>query len=284
MRGTHPERPLDELIRRALPVTPGGRMLVACSGGPDSVALASVIARIAAAKECTAALGHVNHGIRPSASQDEAVALSAGARLGLEVHVAAVQARSDEASLRDARYDALLELARRSGAAAVLTAHTAEDQAETVLLALFRGTGPQGLGGMPPSRPLGEGVDLVRPALRVGRAQLRAELYRAALPYALDPSNADPRYRRTRVREALALLRQDFPRLDEAIARCAELVRDEEAQNERADARRALRTVLDERGLLRDVPFERIEAALDVRQPGRRVFLKRGVEIVTERP
>jgi tRNA(Ile)-lysidine synthase len=186
--------------------------------------------------------------------------------------------------LREARYAALLALARRTCATAVLTAHTAEDQAETVLLALFRGTGPQGLGGMPPRRLLGEGVELVRPLLRAARAQVRGELHRAALPYALDPGNTDPRYRRTAVRAALAALRTEFPRPDEAVARCAELVRDEAEQNERATARRALRSVLDERGLLRDVPFERIEAALDVRGPGRRVFLKRGVEIVTERP
>ncbi|HEX3465306.1 MAG TPA: tRNA lysidine(34) synthetase TilS, partial [Candidatus Elarobacter sp.] len=179
----------------------GVRMLVACSGGPDSVALAALLDRLAREDGAELALAHVNHGTRASSDQDECVVLSVGARLGRRVAIARpALARDDEAALRDARYAALAELARREGARIVVTAHTAEDQTETVLLALFRGTGLAGLAGMPVRRALADGVDLVRPVLRVTHAELATELRRSGLPYAIDPTNAQLRYRRNALR------------------------------------------------------------------------------------
>jgi tRNA(Ile)-lysidine synthase len=222
MRGARPERTLDAAVSRAVRVPRGGRVLVACSGGPDSVALASVTARLAAGGRWEPVLAHVNHGRRASAGQDECVALSAGERLGCRVVVARPPiGRDDEASLRDARYAALAALAAREGAPVVVTAHTAEDQTETVLLALFRGTGTAGLAGMPERRPLAAGVELVRPLLRVSRRELATELRTGGLPYALDPTNAELRYRRNALRGPLAELRRDFPHLDRAVARWA---------------------------------------------------------------
>ncbi len=252
-------------------------MLVATSGGPDSVVLAAVLDRIGRADGFEVVLGHVNHGTRPSAWQDECVVLALGARLDRPVRIAAVSVPDDEASLRAARYDALAGLARAAGATAVATAHTAEDQTETVLLALFRGTGLDGLAGMPPRRPLVAGIDLIRPLLRIPRGDVSAELHRLALPAAVDPSNAELRYRRNALRARLADLRADFPDLDAAVARCAEIVRAERAGDDRAAARDDLRRRLRERDLLRDIPFERIEAALDA--PHARVFLKPGVAV-----
>ncbi len=267
MRGARPERALDRLVRPALPAD-AGRLLLACSGGPDSVALAALLARLARAVGYELVLGHVNHGARPSAEQDECVVLSVAARLGCPVRVARPPWRgSSEAALREARYAALAELAQALGAAAVVTAHTAEDQTETVLLALFRGSGLDGLAGMPVRRPLAAGVDLVRPLLRVTRAELATELRRSGLPYALDPSNALPRYRRNRLRAALAELRPGFPGLDRAVARCAEIVRDDLAGTPRGRRRRALRERLRARGALRDVSFAALEAALDADAP-----------------
>jgi tRNA(Ile)-lysidine synthase TilS/MesJ len=130
---------------------------------------------------------------------------------------------------------------------------------------------------MPPARELIPGMRLVRPLLRATHDDLQGELGRSALPYALDPSNATARYRRSVLRTALAGLREEFPSLDRAVARCAEIVRDELAGSERAVARRTLRERLRERGELRDIPFERIEAALDA-GPDARVFLKTGLE------
>lgn len=278
MRGARPERALDLLVRSSVRFERGVRACVACSGGPDSVALASLLDRLAREDDYELVLAHVNHGVRRSADQDEAVVLSVGARLGRRVAVARPQLeRADEATLREARYAALVHLARDAGAQAVATAHTAEDQTETVLLALFRGTGLTGLAGMPPRRPLAEGIDLVRPVLRATHAELATELRRSALPYALDPTNADRRYRRGALRGQLDALRAEFPQLDRAIARCASIVRGELEGTDRARARRALRERLRAQDLLRDVPFERIEAALDAAERGTREHEREGV-------
>jgi len=279
MRGARPGTFLDTRVRRALRVSPGSTVVVATSGGPDSVVLAAVLDRIGRADDFSVLLAHVNHGLRASAWQDECVVLSLGARLERPVRVAAVRAGDDEAALRTARYAALEAIARDCGANAIATAHCAEDQTETVLLALFRGSGPDGLAGMPPRRLLAEGLDLVRPFLRVTHAELHAELRRIGLPYALDPTNAQVRYRRNALRARLDDLRADFPQLDASVARCAEIVRAERSGDERARARKDLRDRLRERDLLRDIPFERIEAALDA-APGARVFLKPGVAAV----
>jgi tRNA(Ile)-lysidine synthase len=269
VRGARPERALDAVIRSAVRFERGVRVCVACSGGPDSVALAALLDRLAREDGYDVVLAHVNHGVRASAAQDECVVLSIGARLGRRVVVARPRvAGDDEAALRAARYAALAQLAGAAGASIVATAHTAEDQTETVLLALFRGTGVDGLAGMPPRRPLAEGVELVRPVLRVTHAELATELRRSALPYALDPTNAQTRYRRNALRAPLAALREEFPRLDRAVARCAAIVRGELERSGRAQARSALRDVLRKRNLLRDVPFERIEAMLDAGERG----------------
>ena len=284
MRGAKPGRAIDAEVRRVARHVrskgAGSTVVAAVSGGPDSVVLAAVLDRIARDDGFALILAHVNHGLRASAWQDACVVLSLGARLERPVRSCVLQAmKEDEATLRDARYAALERIAREAGAATVLTAHTAEDQTETVLLALFRGTGLDGLAGIPPVRELAAGIALVRPFLRLPRAELRAELHRLALPYALDPTNAQTRYRRNALRASLEHLRADFPQLDRAVARCAEIVRAERAGDARAVERRALRERLRGGGLLADVPFERIEAALEAGPRGR-VFLKRGVESI----
>jgi tRNA(Ile)-lysidine synthase len=279
MRGARPGAFLDARVRRVLRVPAGATVVVATSGGPDSVVLAAVLDRVGRADDFDVVLAHVNHGLRPSAWQDECVVLALGARLDRPVRVAAVEAAADEAALRTARYAALERIARDCGAGVVATGHCAEDQTETVLLALFRGSGLDGLAGMPPRRPLAAGIDLVRPLLRFTHAELHAELRRTGLPYALDPSNELARYRRNALRARLDDLRADFPQLDASVARCAEIVRAERAGDDRARARNDLRERLRERDLLRDIPFERIEAALDA-APDARVFLKPGVEVV----
>jgi tRNA(Ile)-lysidine synthase TilS/MesJ len=121
---------------------------------------------------------------------------------------------------------------------------------------------------MPPRRPLTERVELLRPVLRVTHAELATELRRSALPYALDPTNEQTRYRRNALRAPLAALREEFPRLDRAVARCAAIVRGEFERSGRGQARSALREDLRKRNLLRDVPFERIEAMLDAGERG----------------
>jgi tRNA(Ile)-lysidine synthase len=277
LRGAKPERALDTLVRKAVAFAPGELVLLACSGGPDSVALASVLDRVAREDGFALHLAYVNHATRESAWQDECVVLSVGARLDRAVTtLAATPDGDDEAALRSARYAALEKCAFELHAASIATAHTAEDQTETVLLALFRGTGLDGLAGIAPSRPLTGEVRLVRPLLRATHEELSAELYRSALPYAIDPTNAELRYRRNALRAALGGLREEFPQLDRAVARCAQIVRDEIADPERAAARRELRERLRAHGDLRDIPFERIEAVLDA-HPEAHVFLRPGL-------
>ncbi|HXP94185.1 MAG TPA: tRNA lysidine(34) synthetase TilS [Candidatus Binatia bacterium] len=282
MRGAKPERAIAALVEGQLDLQPQSTVVVACSGGPDSVALAELTVAAASRRDARVVLAHVNHGVRPSSDQDEFVVVSVAMRLNCAVRIArCVAERGDEAHLRELRYAALVEIARDCGATAIVTAHTAEDQTETVLLALFRGTGLEGIAGMPPRRAIEPGIDLVRPLLRVTHEQLRAEILREALPYALDPTNEATVYRRNALRAVLGELRREFPHLDASIARCSEIVRDELAGSRLAERRRAIRDRLRGAGELADVPFERIEAAVRAfeRNSRARVFLKQGVEI-----
>jgi len=255
---------------------------VACSGGPDSVALASLLAELKNKLELTLTLGHVNHAQRASAWQDEAVVLRLGAMFDFPIATIDLPpARRNEADLRKGRYHGLCELASRYGATAVATGHTAEDQTETVLLALFRGTGLSGLRGMPERRPLATGITLVRPLLGIGRASLRRYCHGRMLPYALDPSNADLGGRRNAVRAALEDLRGVFPALDAAVSRTSDIVRREAEAAEPAALRRRVRAILRDADVLRDVSFEHIEAAARGVKNARsgRFFMTRGVEL-----
>lgn len=285
MRGTRPERAIEQSVEREGAIRKGDRVLVACSGGSDSVGVAAILAAVARPMDLRVAIAHVNHGTRHSGWQDEAVALRVSAALGLPVHVAALRIeRRDEAALREARYEALTAIARRTGATVVATGHNAEDQTETVLLALFRGTGPAGLAGMPQRRPLDEGIDLARPVLRFERAEIRGYVQAAGLPYAVDPTNEDLTYRRNAVRNALAALRPLFPGLDAAVSRAAELVAGELVQTPEAALRRQVRETLREHQALRGVDFEHIEAAVRALERGSsgRFSMGSGVELAIE--
>lgn len=286
MRGAKPQRALEEAVQRGGAVREGERVLVACSGGPDSVALALVLAALAPAMRLDVRLAHVNHGVRASAWQDEAVVLRVAAALGLPVSVVAPKIRRrSEAAMREARYAALETIARSCGSNVVATAHHAGDQAETVLLALFRGTGPDGLAGMPPRRNLAAGIDLARPLLRVAREHLLHAVAGAGLPYAVDPSNADASLRRNAVRQALQALRPLFPRLDAAVARTAALAGEEAKPTPLAVRRREVRRLLAEQCGLRDVEFVHIEAAVRALEAGRsgRFSMGPGLSVAIEK-
>lgn len=187
------------------------RVLLAVSGGPDSTALMLLAHRwrtaVGAATELHVAT--VDHGLRPE-SQAEAEAVGAlAARLGLPHAVLALpealpKARLQEAA-RHARYEVLLAHALRLGAGAVATAHTLDDQAETVLFRLMRGSGLGGLAGIPARRPLG-GIQLLRPLLGVPKTALIAQCRDAGIAFADDPSNRDARFARVRLRALLPSL------------------------------------------------------------------------------
>ncbi|MEO9169978.1 MAG: tRNA lysidine(34) synthetase TilS [Candidatus Baltobacteraceae bacterium] len=263
MRGAKPESAIEQAIERDAVVRRGDRIVVACSGGADSVALAAALAAVAKPMDLDLSLAYVHHGTRDSAWQDECVVLRIGAAFGLPVRVSAIPgAGLGEQALRDDRYAALVAIARDRNANVIATAHHSEDQSETVLLALLRGAGPEGIAGMRARRLLDAGVELARPLLRVPAQDLRYYCHVRALPYAVDPTNSDGGIRRNAVRRALEALRPLFPGLDEAVARTAEIVSEERARSGRAGLRREVRMALGGQNGLRDVDFSHIEAAV----------------------
>ena len=192
-------------VRNALDLPPGTLVLVACSGGADSLALASAAAFVAPRLDLRAGLVTVDHGLQDGSADRAAQVAAWGTGRGLApsvaVRVAVGRAGGPEAAARDARYAALAAVAQEHGAAAVLLGHTREDQAETVLLALARGAGPRGLAGMPPRRGI-----FRRPLLDVSRADARAACTGQGLTPWEDPHNTDPAYTRARVRAVLPVL------------------------------------------------------------------------------
>ncbi|RKR89599.1 tRNA(Ile)-lysidine synthase [Micromonospora pisi] len=207
-----------------------GPVLVACSGGADSLALAAATAFVAPRLGLAAGLVTVDHGLQPgSADRARDVARWAADQAFSPVEVATVTVRGrpggPEAAAREARYQALVDTARRYDASAVLLGHTRDDQAETVLLALARGAGPHGLAGMPARRELA-GVTLLRPLLDVDREQTRKACAVLGLSPWEDPHNTDPGYARARVRSDLlpALIATLGPGVVANLARTARMI------------------------------------------------------------
>jgi len=211
------------------------KFLVAYSGGLDSTALLQLTALNLDPGQAAAA--HLNHGWRgPAADRDQALAARAAAELGLafftEKGDPAGLARRRKKGLEEAarlvRYEFLARAARNWGADFILTAHQADDQAETLLMNFLKGAGPGGLAGIPPRRPLA-GLVVLRPLLTFSRQELRAWLQARGLAWLEDESNDDRRFRRNAVRkELLPSLRRWNPRLLEALGRSAALMRAEE--------------------------------------------------------
>lgn len=212
------------LARRALrgeaALPRGETLLVATSGGPDSIALLDVTARLASELGLRVVAHGVDHGLREAASAELDLAEQVAARIGVpfsRTRVVVAPGGNVHGRARKERFAALARAARAAGASAIATAHHADDRAETFLLRLLRGAGATGLAVLPARAPLppshggrpedGPPLELVRPLLRARRTDVRAHLARHALPSADDPSNGDPRFLRTRVRsEVLPLL------------------------------------------------------------------------------
>lgn len=205
---------------------PGGlRYIVACSGGADSLALAAIAAEGVADGWLEGGVGAVivDHGMQEGSAAAAVEAARACASLGLDpVRVVAVHVGEDgnEADARQARYAALEEVRREVGADFVLTAHTASDQAEQVLLALARGSGTRSLAGIPVRR-----ARVLRPFLDLRREETEAVCLALGLHPWEDPTNAQPVALRNRVRhELLPLMRQVLgPGIDDALVRTARL-------------------------------------------------------------
>jgi len=222
-------------VRRALADVPPGRtVLVGCSGGADSLALAAGLAWEAPRAGWRAGAVVVDHGLQPGSADVAHDAAAACRALGLDpvrvVRVDVGTAGGPEAAARTARHAALDAVADELDAAAVLLGHTLDDQAETVLLGLARGSGAASLAGMAPERrDEATGVRWMRPLLTVRRETTRAACAAMDLEPWDDPHNTDPRFARVRVRErVLPLLETELgPGIAEALARTAEQLRED---------------------------------------------------------
>jgi len=217
----------------------GARLIVGVSGGADSTALACALAEAAAGEGWSLRLAHLHHGLRGAAADRDrefvrSLARSLGARFtSVRISVpdlARRQGGSFEMAARAARRRFFTALARRERAAAVVLAHTADDQAETVLLRLARGAAALGLGGMAGIAELG-GTPLVRPLLTVFRRDIEAWLRVRGQPWREDESNRDLQYLRNRVRfRVIPVIERELnPRAKAALGRAARMLREDEA-------------------------------------------------------
>lgn len=216
--------PATLAVTQAVSALPEQSWVVACSGGADSLMLAWAAHNVARRRNTSARAVVVDHGLVPGSAEVASGVVSALAEFGLAARVATVTvngAGNLEAAARDARYAALLDAA--SEREAILLGHTLDDQAETVLLGLARGSGPRSLAGMPQSRGR-----LRRPLLGLSRAVILAACSELGLNPWNDPMNDDPRFARVRVRTTLLPLleRELGPGITAALARSADQCRD----------------------------------------------------------
>jgi tRNA(Ile)-lysidine synthase len=235
---------VERAVTRWLGSGLGSAWVVAVSGGSDSVGLLRALHAMGSKLGLRLSVAHLDHGVRGESARADA-AFVAGLAKALELpfdlgHWQPTRAGHFEADARRARYEWLAEVARARGAAAVAVGHTRDDQAETILHRIVRGTGLRGLAGMPARRPLDESgsVKLVRPLLKVSRQEIRFQLAAIGQPYRDDASNADTARTRARIRHDLLprLATEYNPAVAEALVRLGELA----AASSRSVQRRVL--------------------------------------------
>ncbi len=245
-------------VRKNRLFAPGERVLLGCSGGPDSMALLDILARCRDRGLIALSVCHLDHSLRGEDSRrDAAFVEETASKLGVAVQVARKNVRliahrrglSIEAAARQARYGFFRRAARRAGAAKVATAHTQSDNAETVLQRIIEGAGPEGLRGIPLVRTLGKRnrIQIVRPLLFATRGEIEQYTGARRLPSRLDRTNLEPIYLRNRIRlEILPLLKELNPSIEHALSRIGKSV-----------------------GALLDFAGDDVAAALDrIRRPG----------------
>ncbi len=232
----------------------GDKVLVACSGGADSLALLTALLELRNEHGLRIALAHFNHRLRRAADDDERFVIGLAKELGLPVYVrresirafAAKHGQNIEEAGRERRYKFLRETAGRVGADRIATAHTMTDQAETVLMRILRGSGPTGLGGIAPSI---DGL-IIRPLIEVERREVESYLRTRKIPYLEDETNRDVHFQRNRVRRRLIpYLERNFERKIVAhLATLAEVSREEERVWQQLSQAEAIRAIFEKEG------------------------------------
>ncbi|MGW8286924.1 MAG: tRNA lysidine(34) synthetase TilS [Desulfobulbales bacterium] len=224
-----------EIIRQEKLLCPGEKIIVAVSGGPDSMALLHVLANLASVMHLTLTAAYLNHGLRPvEARKEKSLVEDESKRLGINFVTAKVDVKafaanskiSIEHGARVLRYDFLEKTAQVSGAQKICLAHTADDQAEEILLRLIRGTARKGLSGMKTLRA----GKFIRPFLQCPKSLLLDFLTRYSIPFLIDSSNLENIYLRNRIRnEMLPYLEAKFnPEIRQTLLRTAAILQDEE--------------------------------------------------------
>jgi tRNA(Ile)-lysidine synthase len=206
--------------------TPGERVVVAVSGGPDSLALLSILREILPAIPLHLTVAHFDHGWRPESNEDRDFVASMATMWGYDFRTARATAGTPhtESAARTARYTFLRATATATNSTAIAVGHTQDDQVETLLLHLLRGSGSRGLGGM--RRRDG---DLARPLLDITRQEIEAYLARLHLTPRRDPSNEDPRFTRNRLRQQVLPAIDAFdPAARALLARTADILSEED--------------------------------------------------------
>ncbi len=212
-------------------VDPGDKVIAAVSGGPDSVCLLDALHQLSKDLGISLVVAHYNHNLRKKEDEaetrlvhDMAVSLNLPFETGKADHLGG-QDSSVEERARDARYGFLEGVRDKHMAGKIALGHTLNDQAETVLMRIIRGSGPPGLAGIPPVRD----KRIIRPLIGIKREEIMDYLEARRLPYAFDSSNTDKRYLRNRIRLELLPMMQDYePQVIDRICRLADIIREED--------------------------------------------------------
>jgi tRNA(Ile)-lysidine synthase len=213
-------------------ISPGDTVIVAVSGGPDSICLLDSLNALSNELELKFVAAHFNHGLRGDEDEFETQLsgdISASMGLPFETGNASGLLKglsSLEEQARDARYAFLEMIRNKYGAQKIATGHNLNDQAETVLMRLLRGSGPAGLAGIPPVRD----GRIIRPLVEIKRDEIMEYLKARCLPFALDSSNTNKKHLRNKIRlELMPMMLEYQPRLLERLGMAADIIRDENA-------------------------------------------------------
>ena len=260
---------VKKTIKKYSLLSPEDRVLVAVSGGPDSVCLLAVLRSLSADLGISLHVAHLDHMFRGEESEAEArFVADLAAKLDIPATIDKIdvpafcreRGLSSQAGAREARYAFFARVAREMGVSRIATGHTASDQAETFLLRLIRGAGVSGLAAIPPMRDA-----VIRPLLEITREEVLDYLRSNNLSFVSDSSNAKPVYTRNRIRmDVLPALRQFNPRIIEALASEAALLRDEDEAMKRYCAKIASAVLVQEKDsiIVRRTEFNVLQPAL----------------------
>ncbi len=273
------EEKVHQMITHRDLLRSGDRIVVAVSGGPDSVALLACIVALSPRWNWEISIGHVNHGLRGAESDEDAAFVEQlGNLFGLPVSIRKVNLRKQyfkqslQAYARVIRYQALENILQERCATKIAMGHTADDQAETVLMWMLRGSGTGGLSGIPPKR----GARIVRPFLDLSRRDIVAYLDERQLTYRMDSSNNQPVYLRNRLRmDLMPQLKEYAPGIVNVLSRQAAIIRDDHVYLEQvaADAFQEV-CVINNEG---EIQLERL-ALLDLPLAIRRRVVRHGLQ------